>query len=110
VSSHLPLSPAVIAPYIGADPTTADATPFIETDTANGVAMPGGARLFLDYGTEGIDAGYAGPHATLREWLLRQGLTEGKDFVIRPYAGADHNEAAWRARVGDQLDWLLGRN
>jgi hypothetical protein len=29
---------------------------------------------------------------------------------MRKYEGAEHSEAAWRARVGDQLDWLLGRD
>ena len=40
--------------------------------------------------------------------MLKQGLVEGRDFLMRKYDGADHSERAWRARVSDQLDWLLG--
>jgi enterochelin esterase-like enzyme len=45
----------------------------------------------------------------VRRWLLEQGLVEGGDFVIRRYEGADHNEAAWRARLDDALTFLFGR-
>jgi hypothetical protein len=47
--------------------------------------------------------------AAVRAWLLRQGLVEGRDFVIRRYEGATHNEASWRARLDDPLTFLFGR-
>jgi hypothetical protein len=40
--------------------------------------------------------------------MLEQGLVEGRDFLMRKYDGADHSERAWRSRVSDQLEWLLG--
>jgi len=45
----------------------------------------------------------------VRAWLLRQSLVGGRDFVVRRYEGADHNEAAWRARLDDPLTFLFGR-
>ena len=48
-----------------------------------------------------------GLHDAVERWLLDQGLEVGRDFLVREYPGADHNEASWRARVGDQLLWLL---
>jgi len=44
----------------------------------------------------------------VREWLLDQGLIEGRDFVVREYEGATHNEASWRARLDDPLRFLFG--
>jgi enterochelin esterase-like enzyme len=45
----------------------------------------------------------------VRAWLQRQGLIEGRDFVVRRYEGATHNEASWRARLDDPLTFLFGR-
>ena len=40
-------------------------------------------------------------------WFRKQGLKKDDDYRFRKYEGADHSERAWRARVGDQLEWLL---
>ncbi len=45
----------------------------------------------------------------MRAWLLDQGLVEGRDFVVRRYDGATHNEASWRARLEDPLTFLFGK-
>jgi hypothetical protein len=44
--------------------------------------------------------------AQVRQWLLRQGHREGRAFVARRIEGAEHNEAAWRARLDDVLAFL----
>jgi enterochelin esterase-like enzyme len=108
VSSHFALSAADMSSF--ADGSPADATPYVVRDIENGDTIPEGVRFFFDYGTETLDASYASDHEPVREWLLKQGLVEGQDFKMRKYEGAEHSEAAWRARVGDQLDWLLGRD
>jgi enterochelin esterase-like enzyme len=77
-------------------------------DIAGGDTVPAGARLFFDYGTETLDSSYEEDHEPVRQWFLEQGLVEGRDFRFEKYEGADHSERAWRARVGDQLEWLLG--
>ncbi|MFT5143411.1 MAG: enterochelin esterase-like enzyme [Rhodothermales bacterium] len=106
VSSHFPLSPNVLA-SLGEAGSDADTTPYVVRDIADGDTMPAGARLFFDYGSEGLDTQYGPTHEAIREWLLGEGRQEGRDFQIREYDGATHSEASWRARMGDQLEWLL---
>ncbi len=76
-------------------------------DIRAGLSAPDAARYWFDYGTRGLDATYGPSHEAVREWLLAQGLTEGRDFVVREYDGADHNEASWRARLDDVLTFLF---
>ena len=110
ISSHFPLSEAVEAQMSGRASTTAtpDTTPYLIRDIRAGLKVPAGARFWFDYGTEGLDAAYGPTHQILRDWLLRQGLAEGRDFVVRRYEGATHNEASWRARLEDPLTFLFG--
>ena len=104
VSSHFAFSAA----DIGAMTEDTDSTPYIIRDIENGATVPEGVRFYFDYGTETLDTTYESDHEPVRAWLLKQGLIEGQDFQMRKFEGAAHSEAAWRARVGDQFDWLLG--
>lgn len=108
LSTAFLLTPAMINGEFGPRVDNPSNTPFVVTDIDNGATVARGQRFFFDYGTAGQDAYYAPSTRIVGDWLVRQGLVEGTDFRIRAYAGADHNEAAWRARVGDQLDWMLG--
>ncbi|MEJ2274013.1 MAG: hypothetical protein P8Y01_05495, partial [Woeseiaceae bacterium] len=90
-------------------PRDANPTPFIVRDIENGDTIPGGRFLF-DYGTETLDSTYEKDHEPVRAWFREQGLREGRDYRFVKYEGADHSERAWRARVGDQLKWLLGED
>ena len=110
-STHFPLSESLAARYLaGVEvPADPDPTPYLIRDIESGLGVPAGARYFFSYGTEGLDAQYGPTHDVLREWLLGQGLTEGEDFVIREYQGANHNEASWRARIDDPLLFMFGR-
>ncbi len=66
-------------------------------------------RLYFDHGTAGIDAGYA-PHQLRMDAALRDaGHVEGRDWLTRRFEGAEHNEAAWRARIDFPLRFLLER-
>ena len=109
VSTHFPLSEAVVAQYFefAEKKAAPDETPYIYRDIENGLAVPPGARLWFDYGTEGLDAEYGPTHDAVRDWLLAQDRVEGEDFVIRRYDGADHNEASWRARLKEPLAFLF---
>ena len=106
LSSHFPLSESGLAAFMGGE--GGDRTPYVVRDIEQGIQVPEGTRYFFDYGTVGLDADYAPVHQQVRDWLLEHGLVEGEDFLVRAYPGADHDEASWRARVGDQLAWLLG--
>lgn len=111
VSTHFPLSEAVVARNFHgvAHVENPDTTPYIIRDIAAGLRVPRGARYWFDYGTQGPDADYGPTHEAVRAWLLRQGRVEGRDFVVRRYEGATHNEASWRARLDDPLTFLFGR-
>ncbi len=110
ISTHLPLSEATVAQYFPGvvKVESPDETPYVVRDIEAGLTVPAGARYWFDYGTLGLDAEYGPTHAAVRRWLLEQGLVEGADFVVRRYAGADHNEAAWRARLDEPLTFLFG--
>jgi enterochelin esterase-like enzyme len=110
MSTHFPLSEAVVAqsfPGLVTTPTP-DTTPYVVRDIAAGLRAPHGARYWFDYGTLGLDSTYGPTHEAVRAWLLKQGLVDGRDFVVRRYEGATHNEASWRARLDDPLQFLFG--
>jgi glycosidase/predicted alpha/beta superfamily hydrolase len=111
LSSHFPLSEAVAARVMRDSVRAAipDTTPYIMRDIASGRPAPVGVRYWFDYGTKGLDAQYGPTHEAVRHWLLGQGRVEGRDFVVRPYEGADHNEASWRARLEDPLMFMFGQ-
>ena len=110
-STHFPLTEAVARQLIPAGPgaEAADTVPYVIRDIEAGQRVPPGARYWFDYGSEGLDSSYAPSHAAVRAWLVGQGLVEGRDFVVRRYDGATHNEASWRARLDDPLTFLFGR-
>jgi hypothetical protein len=109
MSTHFPLSEAVAAQVLGIAPTgIPDTTPYLIRDIGSGLRVRRGARYWFDHGTLGLDSAYAPTHEAVRAWLLKQRLVEGRDFVIRHYKGATHNEASWRARLEDPLMFLFG--
>ena len=110
-STHFPLSEAVVAQVFPGVPVPAapDTTPYIIRDIQSGLKAPRSARYRFDYGSLGLDSAYAPTHEAVRRWLLAQGRIEGRDFVVRRYQGATHNEAAWRARLEDPLTFLFGK-
>ena len=110
VSTHFPLSEAVVAENFRGSVTTGtpDRTPYMIRDIEAGLRVPRGTRYWFDYGGRGLDSAYGPTHESVRAWLLRQGLVEGRDFVVRRYEGATHNEESWRARLDDPLTFLFG--
>lgn len=112
VSTHFPLSEAVVAEHFETIETSAepDKTPYILREIENGLKVPPKARLWFDYGTESLDAEYGVTHVAVKDWLAAQNLVEGRDYSIREYDGATHNEASWRARLKDPLLFLFGAN
>jgi hypothetical protein len=84
-------------------------TPLILADIEGGARFNADPRprLWFDYGTVNLDASYEPVQKQVDAWLERSGMKPGTDFVSRKYEGADHNEAAWRSRVGDALKFLF---
>jgi len=111
VSTHFPLSESVVKQVFPGVVTAAqaDTTPYVVRDIARGLRAPKGARYLFDFGGLGLDSAYVPTHEVVRAWLLRQGFMENRDFVIRRYPEATHNEASWRARLDDDLTFLFGR-
>lgn len=64
-------------------------------------------RLYFDCGTAALDALYPPHQARMDAALRRAGWREGRDWITRRFEGAEHNEAAWKARVEIPLRFLL---
>jgi glycosidase/predicted alpha/beta superfamily hydrolase len=91
VSIHWPLADGLVVDYL-----------------ARRLPPPGHHRLYFDFGTATLDAGYE-PYQQRVDALMRKaGYREGIDWVTRKYEGAEHSERAWRARVEVPLVFLLG--
>ena len=71
------------------------------------LGAPGARRLWIDRGTDYLEAFYAPYHARATERLQTLGWTLGTDFESRIYPAASHNEDHWRARLPEVLAWLL---
>ena len=64
-------------------------------------------KLYFDYGTEGLDAFYGPYQKRMDEHLRNTGYVENQNWMTLQFAGADHSETAWRARVEIPLSFLL---
>lgn len=64
-------------------------------------------RLYFDFGTETLDAAYEPYQCRMDGWLQAAGYQRGRDWLTQKFAGAEHSERAWRARVGIPLRFLL---
>lgn len=95
-------------PWTGKIPMENSGPPLIEREIAAGAAVPHGIRLYFDYGTGTLDATLEPEQKKVDAWLRAQGLKEGGDFIVRQFPGAEHNEAAWRARLDEPLIFLFG--
>jgi glycosidase/predicted alpha/beta superfamily hydrolase len=92
VSIHWPLADGLVVDYL-----------------ARRLPPPEHHRLYFDFGTATLDAGYE-PYQRRVDALMRKaGYREGTDWVTGKYEGAEHSERAWRARVEVPLVFLLGR-
>ena len=72
-----------------------------------GLGAPAGRRLWLDHGTEMIDAGMAPHQAGIVRRLEELGWRRGRDFHAQVYRGAGHAFANTAVQMDDVLSWLL---
>jgi predicted alpha/beta superfamily hydrolase len=71
---------------------------------------PGTHKIWMDHGTLNLDSYYAPYQARVDAAFETVGWQKVHDYYSRVYAGGDHNEAAWRARFPEVLDFILNNN
>lgn len=67
-------------------------------------------RLYFDHGTHGLDGLYGPFQRKVDELLAAKGYGPGIDWTTRVFAGAPHDESAWRDRLAIPLTFLLKLN
>ena len=73
---------------------------------AEHIPGPEGHRLWFDYGSEGLDASYAGYQRKVDGIVRNKGYGNDR-WITFHAAGANHDENAWRARLHHPLTFLL---
>ena len=71
------------------------------------LGAPAGRRLWIDRGTEDLEASYAPYHARITARIQELGWIPGDDFESRIYPCTGHDEDYWGARLPEVLNWLL---
>lgn len=71
--------------------------------------LPAGVKLFLDYGTIGLDECYEPYHRDAGAILREKRWKQGAQFEVRRVAGGAHTPHSWSERLGPALNWLAGR-
>jgi enterochelin esterase-like enzyme len=67
---------------------------------------PGSHKIWMDHGTINLDSFYAPYQQIVDTTFDASGWVKGQHYQSRVYEGADHNEAAWRGRLNDPLDFI----
>lgn len=80
---------------------------FLVDAMAAALPSPASHRLYFDYGTATLDALYEPFQQTMDAHLEASGYRWGQNWITRKFEGAEHTEAAWRARVEIPLRFLL---
>ena len=71
------------------------------------LGAPAGRRLWLDHGTEMMDAGMAPHQIAIARRLARLGWRRGRHLQTRVYHGAGHAFAKTAVQMDELLAWLL---
>lgn len=71
------------------------------------LGAPAGRRLWLDHGTQMMDAGMAPHQIAIARQLTELGWRRGCDFETRVYKGAGHAFAQTAVQMDELLAWLL---
>lgn len=66
------------------------------------------ARIYMDHGTEGIDAAY-GPWQERLDAVSREGGWDDSHYESLVFQGHDHNETCWASRLQEPVSFLLGK-
>ena len=66
-------------------------------------------RVYLDVGSEGVEARLKPGYYEMIDLLKAKGYKRGKDLEYFYDEGAEHNEQAWAQRVWRPLVFMFGR-
>ncbi|MDA0246460.1 MAG: alpha/beta hydrolase-fold protein [Chloroflexi bacterium] len=89
LSTHWPIGEEMLVDYFGA-----------------AVPRAGSHKLYFDYGSVNLDALYPPYQERMDGHVRKAGYKHGRDWLTHSFPGADHNEAAWRARLDVPLAFL----
>jgi enterochelin esterase-like enzyme len=107
ITTNYPAFPAEFGPGAGGDPRVEQMAAAYRDWLRGHLPAAGRHRLYFDHGTQGLDALY-GPHQQRVDALLAaKGYRPGIDWSTRVFAGASHDESAWRERLSIPLAFLL---
>ncbi|MFZ9779351.1 MAG: alpha/beta hydrolase-fold protein [Ilumatobacteraceae bacterium] len=70
---------------------------------------PGDVRVWMQNGTNGLDASYAPYQRRAESRLTSRGYVHGRDYVSRVLRRSGHNERSWARRLPDAIEWWLRR-
>lgn len=70
---------------------------------------PESHKIYFDHGTATLDSLYAPHQLRMDEWMQQRGYWQGQNWLSREFAGADHSEKSWRARLNLPLEFLLSK-
>ncbi|NCX31787.1 MAG: hypothetical protein EBX18_04610 [Actinobacteria bacterium] len=68
---------------------------------------PGDVRVWMQNGTNGLDASYAPFQRRAESRLASRGYVHGRDYVSRVLRRSGHNERSWARRLPDAIEWWL---
>ncbi|MFN3864467.1 MAG: alpha/beta hydrolase [Erythrobacter sp.] len=74
------------------------------------LGAPDGRRVWMDHGTATLDQYYAPYQQAIDARFAAAGWQKGRDWQSKVYAGAEHEENAWAARLPEIFGWLLAKN
>ena len=67
-------------------------------------------KLYFDFGTETLDKSYEPYQWRMDAAVAERGYTRGCNWLTCKFAGADHSERSWRARVDIPLEFFLRKD
>ena len=108
LSMHWPLdNPFVQTPDSPAN--VAEVTRAFDAYLATTGLKPSQNRVYIDQGTQTLDAHYRAFNLAFMPMMEARGWTDAVNFSSQIFPGADHSEGAWSARLDVALKFLLSQ-
>jgi enterochelin esterase-like enzyme len=107
LSTHWPVTsnPQLLSPVV--DARVAVIAEAMRVWLRDRLPRPGNHRFYFDHGTEGLDALYQSHQVKVDALMRSLGYRHHVDWTTRRFAGAAHNEQAWRERLDVPLRFVL---